>query len=350
MSKVAIISDTHAGARNDSLIFNEYFLRFYNDVFFPYLESNDISTVIHAGDVFDRRKYINFQTVYSWKENVFKKLNDSYITHIIVGNHDCYWKNTLKITSPMEMLGQYENIHVYNKPEKLISGIFEECPIMLVPWIIPSEMDSVVSEIKKTQIRVLIGHFEIKGFEILSGFFNKDSGFEEKFFDRFDMVISGHYHNRSSHGNITYVGAPYQITWNDFGIPKGFHVLDLETQQLEFVENPHKIFHKLTYDGNTQIEDFSHLVNTYVKLLVKNKDSQLSFDMFMDALNKVNPADVIIVDDSMDESGDIEVDETKDTLSILVDYISELQIKNKDNLIKLMSNLYRQATNLQSEL
>ena len=36
--KIAIINDTHAGARGDSLPFNEYFFKFWEGTFFPYLK------------------------------------------------------------------------------------------------------------------------------------------------------------------------------------------------------------------------------------------------------------------------------------------------------------------------
>ena len=54
-SKVAIITDTHWGARNDSQVFSNYFAKFYENVFFPTLEKRGIRTVIHMGDIVDRR-------------------------------------------------------------------------------------------------------------------------------------------------------------------------------------------------------------------------------------------------------------------------------------------------------
>ena len=58
--KIAVLNDTHWGARNDSPAFVNYFNRFYDEIFFPYLQENNIKTVIHLGDVVDRRKFINF--------------------------------------------------------------------------------------------------------------------------------------------------------------------------------------------------------------------------------------------------------------------------------------------------
>ena len=48
--KIAMITDTHFGARNDNLAFNEYFYKFWENVFFPYLDEHKIDTIIHLGD------------------------------------------------------------------------------------------------------------------------------------------------------------------------------------------------------------------------------------------------------------------------------------------------------------
>ena len=76
--KVAILGDTHFGARNDSVHFSVFFEKFYKEIFFPYLEQHNILHVIQLGDVFDRRKYINFQTLNHCKKYFFEKLNNEY--------------------------------------------------------------------------------------------------------------------------------------------------------------------------------------------------------------------------------------------------------------------------------
>ena len=58
--RLAILNDTHAGVRGDMVEMAKYQGRFYNEIFFPYLLENDINHIIHLGDYFDRRKFINF--------------------------------------------------------------------------------------------------------------------------------------------------------------------------------------------------------------------------------------------------------------------------------------------------
>ena len=92
--KIALITDTHFGARNDNLNFNEHFYQFYEGVFFPYLQQNNIKTCIHLGDCFDRRKYVSYRTAKDFRERFIIPFNTLGIDlHMLVGNHDIYYKN-----------------------------------------------------------------------------------------------------------------------------------------------------------------------------------------------------------------------------------------------------------------
>ena len=55
--KVAIITDTHFGGKNDNLSFAEFQRRFYDGSFFPILAREKVEQICHLGDVFARRKY-----------------------------------------------------------------------------------------------------------------------------------------------------------------------------------------------------------------------------------------------------------------------------------------------------
>ena len=103
--KIALINDTHWGARGDSLTFMNYFRKFYDNVFFPYLEEHNIKTLIHLGDVVDRRKFINFKILNDLRTNFVERLWKLGIdTHIIIGNHDTFHKNTNELNSLQEKL------------------------------------------------------------------------------------------------------------------------------------------------------------------------------------------------------------------------------------------------------
>ena len=67
MAKVALITDTHFGARNDSIQFLKYYQKFYKNIFFPYIDEHKIDTIFHLGDIVERRKFINFITLHQFK-------------------------------------------------------------------------------------------------------------------------------------------------------------------------------------------------------------------------------------------------------------------------------------------
>ena len=109
--KIALINDTHWGARNDSPAFIDYFNRFYNEIFFPYLQQNNINTIVHLGDVVDRRKFINHNTAHNFKLNFWDKIDLLNIdTHVIIGNHDTYYKNTNEISISVFVASLYLRI------------------------------------------------------------------------------------------------------------------------------------------------------------------------------------------------------------------------------------------------
>ena len=221
--KIALVTDTHFGARNDHDHFNNYFYEFYDNIFFPYLKEHNIDTCIHLGDVMDRRKFVSYKTAKDFRE----KFCEIFVTndikvHMIVGNHDTYFKNTNDVNSLDELIGgRFENIKIYRETETVDFDI----PICFIPWINSTNEKQTVEHINKTNATVAMGHLEIKGFEMHHGF-PSETGMDKLEFNRFDMVMSGHFHKKSDDGHIFYLGTPYQMYWNDDKCPKGFHIFD----------------------------------------------------------------------------------------------------------------------------
>ena len=113
--KIALLNDTHFGCRNDSPAFIEYQNQFYDELFFPYLKENNIKTFIHLGDVVDRRKFINHNTAHNFKKKFWNRLEEEDIdTHIIIGNHDTYYKNTNEVNA-LQNLEINKGAKVYTK-------------------------------------------------------------------------------------------------------------------------------------------------------------------------------------------------------------------------------------------
>ena len=350
--KVALITDTHFGARSENLNFNEYFFDFYENVFFPYLKENNITTVIHLGDVMDRRKYVSYRIAKDFRERFVNQF-DGIDFHMLVGNHDTFYKNTNEVNSLQELVdGRHDNITIYPKATEVD---FDGCKILFVPWINSGNMSDTMKLLKTSPAQVCMGHLELNGFAMQKGFI-MDHGWDKKEFNRFDMVMSGHYHHKSDDGHVYYLGTPYEIYWNDWEDPKGFHIFDTETRELERIVNPYNIFSKIYYDDTVSAFDDNHDMsaykNKYVKLVVVNKKDLFQFDRFVDKLLAADCHDVKIVEDfsEMDASNvsDDIVENSEDTMTLLEKYIDELPVDlSKDRLKNTMRTLYTEAQDLE---
>ena len=197
--KIAIITDQHFGARKNSKLFHDYFLRFYNDVFFPTLEQEGITTIVDMGDTFDSRKGIDFSAL-SWaKNNYYDKLKD-YTIHTIVGNHTAYYKNTNQVNAIDLLLREYDNVKIYSETSEIK---IDNLNILLVPWINSENEKKTLKAINKSKSPMAMGHLECKGFRIHRGYV-MEQGIDVDLFDKFDKVYSGHYHTRSDNGKLYY--------------------------------------------------------------------------------------------------------------------------------------------------
>ena len=323
--KVAIITDQHFGCRKNSKLFHDYFLKFYEDVFFPVLYSEGITTVIDMGDTFDSRKGIDFAALKWAKKNYFDRLKEMGITvHTIVGNHTAYYKNTNDVNAIDLLLREYDNVKIYSETTPIDVGGLS---VLLVPWINKENEERTLAMINKTKSPVCMGHLELIGFRVHRGYI-MEHGTDASIFNKFDRVFSGHYHTRSDNGKIFYLGNPYEIYWNDCNDTRGFHIFDTETKELTAVDNPYQLFHVVYYeDHDHQLFDARQLENKIVKVVVKKKSDQVKFEKFIDKLYSANVAELKIVENfALQESAEFEAFESEDTLSILNRYIEEAEI------------------------
>jgi DNA repair exonuclease SbcCD nuclease subunit len=352
--KIALVNDNHFGVRGDSQVFLDHQEKFFKEIFFPYLDANDIKIVMDLGDTFDRRKYVNYVTLKRAKEFFFAQMSNRGIEyHAVVGNHSVYFTNTNEVNSMDLLLREYKNFFIYEtEPVELTFG---STRFMMVPWITKDNRDVCADAIEKTSAQILLGHFEIEGFEMMKGTVC-DHGMKKDAFSKFEAVYSGHFHHPSEYGNIKYLGAQYEMTWSDYAGRRGFHVFDTETKDIEFVENPNRIFHKIEYDdADMTIDeiaslDTSILKNTYVKVIVKNRTNSYLYDMFLNRIADSGAVDVKSIDDSLNlESSGVDeiLDETQDTKDILHSYIDSIETGvEKKKIKRVIDDLYLEAMNL----
>jgi DNA repair exonuclease SbcCD nuclease subunit len=348
--KVAIITDQHFGARNDSIAFLDFFEKFYDNTFFPALDANAIDTVLVLGDTFDRRKYVNFYALDRAKKMFFDKLEERGIrVHMLAGNHDTYYKNTNEVNSPDLLLVEYGNIDVISKPETIV---IDGTSICMMPWICPENYQESLDHITNTKAEICMGHFEIAGFAMHRGMESHD-GLAKETFEKFDLVFSGHYHHRSSDKHIHYLGNPYELTWQDYNDPRGFHLFDLDTRELEFFCNPYRMFERIEYNDKEQDPvdlDSLELEQKYVKLVVVNKTDFYKFDKFIQKLYNKGCHEIKIIED-MSEFQDGEIGEEinlEDTLSVLSHYVDSIETDvDKEQIKTYMRTLYTEAVNIE---
>ena len=356
--KVCILGDCHFLVRNGSKSFNNYFEQFYSNIFFPYLINNNIKTVLQLGDIMDNRKNAHLQGLSECKKYFFDKLQEYEIElYTIVGNHDSFYRDTISVNSQNLLLKEYSNIISIENPQYLQLG--PNANALFLPWICKDNYEESMKKIDESSSDICFGHLELRDFAMYKGFIC-DEGMDWKLFERFEFVFSGHYHHRSHRGNVYYLGTPYELTWQDDSDPKGFHIFDFETRSLDFIQNPYKMFNKIFYDDllnedvikdqieHSKLETYS---GSYIKVIVKNKENPYLFDLFIDALYKINPIDLVIIEDMADVLNEEinDIDETEDTLTILSRYIDNVKTKDLDSnkLKNMLSSLYNEAMSLE---
>jgi len=346
--KIALLNDTHFGCRNDSPAFINYHNKFYDEIFFSYLIKNNIKTLVHLGDVVDRRKFINHNTAYNFRVKFWDRLKELNIdTHIIIGNHDTYYKNTNEVNA-IENLNINVPASIYTKPREVE---FDGTKIQFLPWICDDNYEESIYAIDHSNADICFGHLEIKGFEMHGGHMN-EHGLERDQFRRFEKVLSGHFHKKSDDGHIYYLGTQYEIMWSDYGCPKGFHIFDTETREIEKIENPYKIFKKFMYDDKAH--DYTHqnikeYDNCFVKLFVSQKTNEEMYNKLIERFyNEINIHELIIVEDPTDIKSSVRDDileQGEDTLTFLRNYIDQVDTDlNKQKLKEFAKELYVEAS------
>jgi DNA repair exonuclease SbcCD nuclease subunit len=350
--KIAILNDTHCGTRNSSEIFMQYQEDFYKKVFFPYLKENGIKNILHLGDYYEHRKYVNFKALNHNRKVFLDELKkDGIVMDIIPGNHDVFYKNTNELCSLKELLGYYTaNVNIIMEPRVMD---YDGTKIAVVPWINNQNYADTMKFLKKCKASIVGAHLELNGFDMMKGVKNTH-GMEADVFHRFEQVWSGHFHTKSAQGNVHYLGSQMEFTWADADDPKYFHVFDTETHELTPVRNPLTIFQKVVYNdekmdyNSIDVEQFK---NKFVKVVVVKKTDPYAFDKFIDRLQDVDTHELKIAETFTEFLGENVEDDgitVEDTPSLLDSYVDAVETDlDKDKMKVLMRTLYTEAANME---
>ena len=350
--KIALLNDSHFGVRNDSQAFQNYQLKFFDEQFFPYMQEHGIKNLIHLGDVVDRRKFINHQTASVFRKRFFDRLYEEQIdTHIIIGNHDTYFKNTNEVNAIENLYTTFDKRNepfIYTNSQEVD---FDGCKMLFVPWICDDNYEHSMNMLRTSTAEIVMGHLEIKGVEMQNGVIN-EHGNEKADFKRFERVISGHFHKHSDDGQIYYLGAQYEMTWSDYKDPKAFHIFDTETREITKIPNTRTIHKKIIYDDKKH--DYSNFDltpynNHYVKLVVLQKTDDEQFDKFLyRCYNEITIHDLQIIEDYSDIKASVKDDVLEmgeDTVTFLNNYVDQLETDvNKQKLKEYLKSIYIEAS------
>lgn len=349
--KIAIIGDIHFGILSDSTQFLDYQEKFFSEIFFPYLVKHDIKEVIATGDVWDRRKYVNFLTVSRARKMFFDRLFELNINlKIPVGNHDIFYRNTNEVNSLHLLLSGYKNIHYMTEAEHVY---YDKFKVAFIPWINAENYDKTMEFVKNSDAELCISHLELKDFP-MGGNSKCEHGMDAKLFSHFPLLLSGHFHCKSQIDNVKYIGTSYEMTWNDVDNDKGFYVFDTETKYLDFILNPNRLHEKIIYDDTStehiqylKTIDLSYFSAKNVKLFVQKKTNKDMFEKLIENLYKIDMINFQIIEDiSAFHELNVEtaIDATTSTGKLIENYIDNVDTEmDKPKIKSMMNQLYLEA-------
>ena len=379
--KAAILNDSHFGKGNDAEEIIAQQRLFFEKIFFPYLIKNDIKEIFHLGDLLDNRKAISPKTLYFMRKILLEPIRENGIhMTIIPGNHDVFYKNTHTISGLKETLGYFTNnvTIIQNNPVTL--SYANDAKIGWIPWVNKENEQSIGRFLREqTDADVILGHFEFGDF-YMDQYTKSRHGtlnWADGSFDKFQLVLTGHFHHKSQKGNIHYLGSQYEMTWSDHNDPKYFHVLEKNASSKEYtltsVRNPYTLFNEIDYRGDeTSIPDPDEVSNKFIRVNCHDRTNQYEFDRFIEKLETFNPYKVqirdysilsideslLVTEGSPTEDDDISLLESiswKDTMGFATHFIDAKVDLDKSHLDKeilhqVFRDIYKEAESIDQQM
>ena len=341
-NKVIFLGDTHFGASKGNDDRHEYMKLFFED-FFAYIDKNEIRYIVQVGDLFDVRKNVDIKVIKFFRSVFLDEITKRNINlYVIVGNHDIYYKETVKVNTVHELLRDYQmlysNLTIIDSPKNVTIG---EHDFLLVPWVCNDNIEEVAQAVRTSKSKYCAGHFEFNGFEMSRGH-SMTTKHSHHDYGKFDLVISGHYHTKSKKDNVIYTGTPYQLTWMDYDDAKGFWVF--QDGDMKFVENKHTIYNKIWYsDGFAPAK--SEVYKKYVHVIMTERIDKKDHASYVNTIQLMEPLDIKVIE-RFDEqlSQETYVHDILQTDDLLKSYVNDSQIDlDKQKMTDLLLSLYREA-------
>lgn len=336
---VGMFSDIHIGIMQDNPMWHSEILKIAEWIKEEY-QKLGINDIIIPGDIFHNRSEISVNTI-SVANSFFKILKDFKI-YISTGNHDCYYKDSSEINS-ISIFEGWNNITIIDKEPVILK--YKNKEISLIPWATDLE------KIPNTDI--CFGHFEIQSF-YMNTFKVCEHGLESKnILKKSPFVISGHFHNKDDRkyelGRILYLGSPYQQNFGDCEQIRGIYTLNLETEEIVFIENTISPKHIKIALSDFKKPDISSTLkkvvpNNIISFIIDDDISIEKIDLLSSAIKKLNPV-MFRIDYTYEEIKNVENSKNVeysliDIEETIEDFVNSIDIEHKNEVISYISEIY----------
>jgi len=314
--KHLVTADTHLDRKNGNILEIDITSEFFQWVI-NVSKERSVYSLIHLGDFFHNRRSVSIPALCKGKEIAFQ-LKNQFVdgVSIVKGNHDIYYKNLLKPSS----IDFMKNLGI-NVVENV--SLSESQNILLVPWLVDSDMiETLVGN--KYNVKYAMGHLPINEIVINSSrITSKNEILDISELSKYELVLSGHFHQYGKYKNIIYIGAPYHMDFSDFG-ERGIYLFDDETGDIEFIEytNAPKYFvidaedmdHNKIKGNNIRLEFYNNIGINKINDIINYVESLEP--------NSINVAYKFTPSFTNDENFD-NLTEIAGNKEILVDYINK---------------------------
>jgi DNA repair exonuclease SbcCD nuclease subunit len=341
--KVILFSDLHIGVRTDSDVWHktaiEYSLWLKDKAL-----KNNINTLLFLGDFFHDREEIRLTSLHT--ANLFLENLKDFNIIMIIGNHDCYYKDKTDVNS-ISIFDKWKNIVVVKDLEVLD---FLNKKIAFIPW---------GSDIEKLPdgVDYAFGHIEIESFRINKVKICEHGVKSSDLLKKINKLYSGHFHIRSKKsydsGSIEYIGNTFEQNWSDYEEEKGIEIFSFNTGKTTFIKNDISPKHikvqlsKLLSKDEKEIKNFKENVKSnIVKLIIDEEIPQEKLSLISEKISKLNP--IAFNSEVTNESETKSVDDFEsveiDLKLLLMEYIEKLEIQeNKDKILSETIDIYNKA-------
>jgi DNA repair exonuclease SbcCD nuclease subunit len=210
---------------------------------------NKINNMVIAGDTF-HNKSILYTVAQSIVLDIVRQYSNNMHFIFLSGNHDMS-SMTGDGVSATKCLDNEKNVTTIHTSQMIEN-------ILFVPW----NPRLMISTIKEGNADYLISHLGLNEGILNSGIsLVSDIGLKD--LKQYKHVYLGHYHTPQKVGNVTYVGNPTHLDWNDKNQEKRFIVFDSETGEEKSIPTSG---YKKHYEFNITLKNKDEILEEATKL------------------------------------------------------------------------------------